>query len=75
MSYKRTKAQIEGIEQARAESCIDHRVPLGMSPAARPERGRTLAEFYSWKHGPGGPGPGSYFPLHKTAPHSPQLYE
>ena len=63
-------SQREMVAILRRESCIDPRVPLGMSPpSARPERGRTLAEYFSWKHGPDGPGHGRFYPLHKTAPH------
>ena len=57
------------IAQSRAESVLDREIPLGFPVAAnRIELGMTTAEYFRRKHGPHGPGPGRFFPLHMTAP-------
>jgi hypothetical protein len=64
---KPSTMQRDVIAQARAESCLDPTVPLGVSPPARPEYGARVSDYYKWKHGPNGPGYGKYFPLHIVA--------
>ena len=50
-------------------SVLDRDVPLGYPVAInRIDFGMTLAEYFKRKHGPEGPGPGRFYPLHITAP-------
>jgi len=37
------------IQRLRAESCLDRMVPLEIQPPPRPERGETVAAYYSRK--------------------------
>ena len=57
------------LRQCRNESILDHEIPVGL-PAVfgKVEIGRTIAEYFKWKHGDSGPGPGKYYGLHMTAP-------
>jgi hypothetical protein len=61
------EAQAAFISQCRAETCIDPTIPLGFNVTPRPEFGPTPAEYFAWKHGPRGPGPGRFFPMHRVA--------
>jgi hypothetical protein len=56
---------ISGGAAAKAESCLDRNVPLGMPPAWRPESGPTVLDFYRRKHAT--VGPGKYYGLHIVA--------
>ena len=46
------------------ESVIDRRIPLAFPSHGHPESGLSVTAFYARKHAPGGPGKGTYWPLH-----------
>lgn len=52
------------VRRMRAESVLDPYTPLGYPPEARPEFGMSVRSYFQWKHGPHGPGPGRFWPLH-----------
>lgn len=59
-------SQRDMVTRLRAESFLDHSIPLGRYPAPRPEFGPTAERYFAWKHA-AGPGPGRFYPLHELA--------
>lgn len=57
--------QREFISRLRAESCVDHNVPLGMSHWSRPDSGPSIHNYYVAKHERGERG--TYWPLHRVS--------
>ena len=60
------RSQRDLVDACRGETSLDRNFPLGSNPrgAASPEFGLSVREYFMRKHGPDGPGPGRFFPLH-----------
>jgi hypothetical protein len=48
-----SRAQRDMIEQMRSESCLDRRIPLGVVPPFKVERGPSADAWYRTKHAEG----------------------
>ena len=59
-------SQREILDKARRELFLDRRVPLAFPSHGHPEFGLSVTAFYARKHGPGGSGKGTYWPLHQV---------
>lgn len=61
-------AQRDVIEKCRADSCLNRDIEIGATVPGHPEFGETVSAYYYRKHhGPNGPGPGRFYPLHTLA--------
>jgi hypothetical protein len=56
--------QRDMVERSRAECCLDRSIPLGFSPAGRPEIGPSAPQYYRAK---AARGESARFWLHQTA--------
>jgi hypothetical protein len=61
----RAPAQVDMMARSRAESCLDSGIALGCPPAARPEIGVGVVEYFRAKGARGERG--RFWPLHQTA--------